>query len=540
MNGHLRYFGSFLVALGLAACGPGCGGSPANSPTADPEAVVGQGPTAPDRGPVRLPAVAGLFYPKPPGELSDAIAGLLAAAPAPAVTNLKALICPHAGYVYSGPVAARAYKALSGRDYRTVIILAASHYADFRGVSVPAAAAYETPLGRVPVSERARQLARQPPFILEPRCFVQRPAWSEQASKPAPPAGDDTPETWEHAVEVQVPFLQKTLKNFAILPVVFGNADPAEVARGLAAILDDQTLVIASTDLSHYHPYDEAQAQDRQTVKWICAMDFAALQAPEAAECACGRMAVLTLMHLARLKGWTPQGLDQRNSGDTAGDKSRVVGYSAIAFCAPAGAATASPAARDDAPPQFNAAERRYLLGLARQTLSRVTAGGGLPEVKAGEVPARCQENKGCFVTLTRNGQLRGCIGNILPVGPLYQAVLQNVQSAALHDSRFSPVKPEEVSQLHIEVSVLTEPKPLAFGSPEELLRKLRPNRDGVVLKIGGRGATFLPQVWEQLPDKAEFLSRLAEKAGAAASAWRGKDVTVSTYQVEAFAEPKK
>ena len=297
------------------------------------------------------------------------------------MTNLKALICPHAGYVYSGPVAARAYKALSGRDYRTVIILAASHYADFRGVSVPAAAAYETPLGRVPVSERARQLARQPPFILEPRCFVQRPAWSEQASKPAPPAGDDTPETWEHAVEVQVPFLQKTLKNFAILPVVFGNADPAEVARGLAAILDDQTLVIASTDLSHYHPYDEAQAQDRQTVKWICAMDFAALQAPEAAECACGRMAVLTLMHLARLKGWTPQGLDQRNSGDTAGDKSRVVGYSAIAFCAPAGAAAASPAARDDAPPQFNAAERRYLLGLARQTLSRVTAGGGLPEV---------------------------------------------------------------------------------------------------------------------------------------------------------------
>ena len=151
-------------------------------------------------------------------------------------------------------------------------------------------------------------------------------------------------------------------------------------------------------------------------------------------------------------------------------------------------------------------------------------------------MPARCLENKGCFVSLTRNGQLRGCIGIILPVGPLYQAVLQNVQSAALHDSRFSPVKPEEVSQLHIEVSVLTEPKPLAFGSPEELLRKLRPNRDGVVLKIGGRGATFLPQVWEQLPTPKEFMAHLKSKAGLPANFW-ADGVRLQRYTVEKWKE---
>lgn len=489
---------------------------------------------------IRLPAVAGLFYPREARTLSRQLDELLAAAPARSLTNLRAIICPHAGYEYSGPVAAQAYKTLLGHDFETVIILAASHYADFEGVSVPATDAYATPLGDVPVSAQARRLARQAPFVLEPRCFVQRPGWSRLASKPEPAVGEDTPETWEHSVEVQVPFLQKTLQHFQILPVMFGRADPERVAKRLAPLLNDRTLIVASTDLSHYHPYAEAKELDQRTVKWICDLDVKSLQSRAGGEGACGRMAVLTLMHLARMKGWTPQLLDYRNSGDTAGDKSRVVGYAAIAFTGP----PAGPVAREagDAKPQpaaLSAADQKFLLELARKTLQRVTAGGGLPEVKADAVPESLRSAKGSFVTLTRDGQLRGCIGNLQPADPLYESVMQNTQSAALRDSRFPPVTADEVDKLRIEISVLTEPRPLKFDSPDDLLAKLQPRRDGVVLKIDGRGATFLPQVWEQLPDKSEFLNHLAQKAGFPPAAWRGRGVAVSIYHVEAFAEPK-
>lgn len=523
-----------ILILTMTACGE------------KPEATTNTTPTAtaqPQR--TRQPAVAGLFYPKDRQELSAMIDGFLAAAPTNQLPNVKALICPHAGYPYSGPTAAYAYKLITGRDYETVVILAPSHYASFDGVSVPATDSYETPLGKVPVSEKAKLLAKQKPFMLEPKCFVQRPPWARIASKPLPPDGEDTPDTWEHSAEVQVPFLQKTLKQFKILPLVFGNTDPAAVAEQLAKILDDKTLVVASTDLSHYHPYDEAETLDHRTVKWICDLDIPALGAREAAESACGRLPVLVLMHLAKMNGWKPHLLDYRNSGDTAGDKSGVVGYAAVAFTSSvdkteknSGVAETKPTTPQPSA-QFTADERKFLLDLARKTIQSVVAKHGFSEIKTEDVPARCKESKGCFVTLTEFGQLRGCIGNIQPAGPLYEAVMENAQSAALHDYRFSPVTTDEVDKLHIEISVLTQPEPLPFGSPEELLAKLQPHKDGVILKIGFRSATFLPQVWEQLPDKGEFLSHLSQKAGCEPNAWRGKDVSVSIYHVEAFEESK-
>ena len=483
-------------------------------------------PGTDNRREIRPPAVAGLFYPEDERALARQVDRLLAAAPTHEATPLRALIAPHAGYEYSGPTAACAYKLLAGRAYRTVIVLAASHYATFEGVSVPATDAYQTPLGTVPVSPLARELARTQPFVLAPRCRVQRPSWAHRGPRPAPLAGEDTPETWEHSVEVQVPFLQRTLTNFALLPVVFGAADPAEVAQRLAPFVDDATLVVASTDLSHFHTYDDARALDQRCVKAICDLDAERMKSQEA----CGRMPVLALMHLAKLKGWKPELLDCRNSGDTAGDKRRVVGYAAIGFF--------DPASKPDAP-EFPAADRRWLLQLARQTLRSVTRGGGLPDVPADAVPASCQATRGCFVTLTANGQLRGCIGNLAPDESLCAAVMEHARNAALHDARFPPVTADEVEALHIEISVLTEPQPLKFQSPADLLARLQPPRDGVVLKLGSRRATFLPQVWEQLPDKTNFLSHLARKAGGAATDWRGKNVSVDTYRVEAFEEER-
>lgn len=471
---------------------------------------------------VRAPAVAGLFYPADAPALSRMVDELLAGAPSHSIPRLKALVCPHAGYPYSGPTAAIAYKTLTGRKVQTVVILGPSHYAAFDGASVPNVDAYQTPLGIVPISARAPQLARTSPFVLEPKCFVERPPWVQQSSKPAPPASDDTPDTWEHSVEVQVPFLQRTLTNFTILPAVFGNVDPVAAAQALAGVIDDNTLIVASSDLSHYHPYDEARGLDTDCVKAICDLDFDRMKSEEA----CGKLPILTLIYLARLKGWKAQLLDYRNSGDTAGNKSAVVGYAAVAFFEPE-------------PEHYAAAERKLLLDLARRTLTCAATNPGLAgfEVNAKDVPPKLAETRACFVTLTEASELRGCIGHILPQEPLYQAVVDNARNAATRDPRFLPVQPGETDKIKIEISVLTEPQPLPFSSPEDLLGKLKPEEDGVLLQIGSRGATFLPQVWEQLPDKVEFLDHLAQKAGCAPNDWRGRNVNVSIYHVEAFKE---
>ena len=181
-----------------------------------------------------------------------------------------------------------------------------------------------------------------------------------------PAAGEDTPDTWEHSVEVQIPFLQKTLKNFTILPVVFGNVDPEQAARVLAGMIDDKTIVVASSDLSHYHPYDEAKELDNRCVKAVCDLNIDDMKNQEA----CGKVPILTLMHLAQTKGWKAQLLDYRNSGDTAGDKSarrRLCRHRLLR----AGAA------------KYAAKERKFLLDLARRTLasrrhqSRLAGPGG-------------------------------------------------------------------------------------------------------------------------------------------------------------------
>jgi AmmeMemoRadiSam system protein A len=212
------------------------------------------------------------------------------------------------------------------------------------------------------------------------------------------------------------------------------------------------------------------------------------------------------------------------NNGDVNGEKDRLARLAAVDICAPA-------------PERLTAAERTFLLELARKSLSSVTASGGLPEAAAQDVPPKLAAKRACFVTLTKNGALRGCMGHLMAIEPLHQAVAENARNAAMRDPRFPSVQADELAQIKIEISVLTEPQPLTFTSPEDLLSKLRQQEDGVLLNIGPRTATFLPQVWAQLPDKAEFLNHLSQKAGCEASAWRGKDVSVSIYQAECFEE---
>jgi AmmeMemoRadiSam system protein A len=486
-------------------------------------------PASQPTGGVRQAAVAGLFYPANPTTLSAMIDDFLARANPPPVDHVRALVCPHAGYQFSGLTAAFAFKLLAGRDVRTAIVLGTSHNAALNGAYVTLANGYATPLGTVPISPKARELAKAKPFVTGRNFRVQRPPWWRQSPQTLPAFGEDTPDTWEHSGEVQVPFLQKVLKDFSLVSITVGQADPAELADALDAQLDNTTVIIASTDLSHYYPYDQAKAMDHRCVQAICNLDIPEASAQEA----CGKAGVLTVMHLAKRKGWQVKLLDCRNSGDTAGEKGQVVGYAAIAFYEPASGA--APQTTQATSMNFSKDERKFLLDLARRTVKEVVTTGKLPEVNPAGLSARLTELKGCFVTLIEGGQLRGCIGHILPQAPLVQAIMDSARSAALYDTRFSPVRPEELDKLEIEISVLTVPQPLAFSSWQDLLSKLQPHRDGVILKIGPRMATYLPQVWEQIPDKEAFMTSLAQKAGCRGDAWKTQPAEVLIYHVEAF-----
>ena len=258
---------------------------------------------------IRPAAVAGSFYPESPTELAREVAALIrAAAPAHATRAPKALIVPHAGYVYSGPVAASAYATLAAARHaiRRVVLLGPTHRVALRGLALPQATAFATPLGTVALDEALALVLRDLPQVTQ----------------------SDAPHRLEHSLEVQLPFLQAALEEFSLLPLAVGDATVREIAEVLDRVWGGaETLILVSSDLSHYHAYAEAQRLDRNTAGQILALsplsDF---------DQACGALPVNGLIDCARRRGLVPRLLDLRNSGDTAGDKSRVVGYGAFAF----------------------------------------------------------------------------------------------------------------------------------------------------------------------------------------------------------------
>ena len=213
----------------------------------------------------------------------------------------------------------------------------------------------------------------------------------------------------------------------------------------------------------------------------------------------CGKRPILALLDVPWLKAWKARWLNCRNRGGPAGDRNRVVEFAAIVLCAPG---------LED----LGAEERKFLLDLAKRSVNEVVKQGTTPEIQTNGLSGKLLEPKACFVTLTKAGALRGCIGSLLPQAGLCQSVMENAQGAATRDPRFAPVQPEELDRIEFEISVLTEPRPLEFNSTAELLNKLQPFRDGVILQIGGRKATYLPQVWSRLPAKASSSTAFREK----------------------------
>ena len=444
----------------------------------------------------RPAAVAGSFYPGDAGELASTLRSMLAAAASgePAAP-IKALIVPHAGYVYSGPVAASAYALLAAQrqSIRRVVLLGPCHRVATRGLALPSARAFATPLGSVAIAEELETLLLNLPQVRH----------------------SDEPHQFEHSLEVQLPFLQTVLENFTLLPFAVGDATVEQVAEVLERVWGRaETLIVISSDLSHYHGYVEAQHRDRDTVAQILA-----LTPLTSYDQACGALPVNGLLACARRHGLAPRLVDLRNSGDTAGDRSRVVGYASLAF-------TSTAAAVD-----------RTTVGAAllAQARGAIAAEIGLASTAAPEL-AEMRAPAACFVTLTKGGELRGCIGSLEARRSMGDDVRANARAAATRDPRFPPLTREEFAQVRLEVSLLTAPEAMVAASEEDALRQLRPGIDGLIFAVGNKRSTFLPQVWESLPEPRQFLAQLKLKAGLPADFW-SPEVKLWRYEVEKWKE---
>lgn len=451
---------------------------------------------------VRPPAVAGSFYPCDPARLVRDVDAFLDAAPAPAGEVPKAIIVPHAGYVYSGAVAATAYRALAParRRIRRVVLLGPAHRVAVRGLALPGATHFATPLGEIPIDqalvERVREL---PQVVIHPRCHAP-----------------------EHALEVQLPFLQRVLDEFTLLPLVVGQATADEVAEVLREVWGGpETLIVISSDLSHYLPYSVATEVDRSTASLILHG-----QPTLTHDQACGATPVNGLLTALRGGTFETQLVDLRNSGDTAGPRDQVVGYVAVLF-----------SEREEATVDEEPHLGRALVELARDAIDAAVA-GHVPRraPRDRHTEARLDAVGAVFVTLKEDGQLRGCIGSLEATRPLRDDVAANAVAAALHDPRFAPLTADELPHVDVEVSLLSAAEPMSAKNEAEALAALRPGVDGVVLEHDRHRATFLPQVWEQLASPRDFLAHLKRKAGLPADYW-APDLRLSRYTVRKWGE---
>lgn len=445
---------------------------------------------------IRPSAVSGLFYPGDQNVLAHDVRAMLATADSSDLSP-KALIVPHAGYVYSGAIAASAYAALKhiAPRIRRVVLLGPTHRVAVRGLALPGTDAFATPLGTVQIdSDAVQTIAHLPQVVVSPQAHAQ-----------------------EHSLEVQLPFLQTVLADFKLLPLAVGMSTAEEVAEVLELLWGgDETLIVISSDLSHYLPYDTAKRVDGATVQSVLDLTQGILH-----EQACGATPINGLLLSARRHHLAPHLLDLRNSGDTAGPRDGVVGYAAFAFTP------------SDNPDKILDTERgKILLQIARAAISCAL---NIPKT-ADESAPWLAEQGACFITLTQHGELRGCIGSLLAHRPLLDDIKNNAVSAALRDPRFMPLSAAELDITKVEISLLSPPEEMSFRNEADALAQLHPHVDGVIFQCGSYRSTFLPQVWEQLPQPREFMAHLKHKAGLPVDFW-SPEVKLSRYTVEKWKE---
>ena len=466
---------------------------------------------------IRQPVVAGSFYTANPKVLAQEIKGYFNNVPAGYIISEKpiGLIAPHAGYMYSGQVAAFAYKQVEGRHYETIMILAPSHRAYFPGASVDTKEGYRTPLGIVPVAhEIVNQIIGKTSLITHyPQAHIQ-----------------------EHSLEVQLPFLQTVLKDFKLIPIVMGDQaiETCEaVARALSDVIKNHDiLVVASSDLSHYHPHAMAQDLDQKVIDRINAFDFQGLASDlklHKTE-ACGGGPIITALLLGGYLGANKaKVVKYANSGDVSGDYSGVVGYAAgVIYKEDKKDAKKAGKKELGIDLGLNEKEKELLHRIVKETIKNHLEGKPGPAFNVDS--STLQEPRGAFVTLHKEGMLRGCIGHIRADHPLHATIKDMAIAAAFEDPRFPPLSRKEFDKVDIEISVLTPFKKITDINAIEV------GKHGIYIVKGFYSGLLLPQVATEYGwDRVTFLEHTCNKAGLPKDAWKEKDTEIYLFSADVF-----
>ncbi|RMD81225.1 MAG: AmmeMemoRadiSam system protein B [Lentisphaerae bacterium] len=453
---------------------------------------------------VRVPQHAGSFYPRTPETVSAMIQDLLPDNIQP-VNNLRALIVPHAGWAYSGRTAARAYAQINPKNYRRIILLAPSHYVAINKLSLCPFDVLQTPIGDLTVDARLR----------------------DQLLKEGIASGSEA-HALEHATEVHFPFLAWFCSDLPVLPILTGQMsqdDIARAARQLAPHWDQQTLVVVSSDFTHYgnhfaylpFPVSEApkkiRALDYQAIRHILKLDAKAFTAfcRETGATICGRVPIQILLQMTT-NADTASLIAYTTSAEQTGDYSHSVSYAAISIH----------------PAPYSPDSQQIMLRIARDAIRTVLLHKRVQIPQ--NLPAELQQVGACFVTLRIGERLRGCIGSIMAHRPLIDDLIGNAIQAAFHDPRFPPLSLDELEETNIHLSILSSPRPVT--SPDEIILGYH----GIILNHGPARAVFLPEVAiEQGWDLEETLQALSRKAGLPANAW--EQATFEVFTTFSFGE---
>ena len=467
-------------------------------------------------GDIRKSVIAGSWYPGNPKVLRADIENFFHNLTEEKVKGrIIGLIAPHAGYMYSGQVAAYAYKLVRGATFDAVIIVGPSHRVSFRGVSVYNKGGYETPLGVVPVDA----------------ALAEKIMTRSSVTSCIPSA-----HTQEHSVEIQLPFLQVALGEFSFVPFVMGDQD-RQTCEDLAeaifkAIGNQNVLIIGSSDLSHFHPYEKAVKLDAVALTHIEKMDAQGLledMGKNLCEACGGGPTAVTIMVAKKIGADRAEILKYANSGDVTGDKTSVVGYTSAVFYI-GGTSTVKDQTESGVGTDLGLSpvEKETLLDIAKKTIECRLAGRDVPEFQVES--ARLREKRGGFVTLKKYGQLRGCIGYIEAIKPLYKTVEEMAIAAAFNDPRFPPLRREEIEHLTIEISALTPLKEIKD------INEIEVGIHGIYIVKGFYSGLLLPQVaLEHKWDRPTFLEQTCHKAGISSQAWKDKDTKIYIFSADIF-----
>lgn len=472
---------------------------------------------------IRKPAVAGLFYPSSAVELSKTIAALYAEVDkVPLAGCPAALIVPHAGYPYSGRTAAKAFKLLEGEEYERVVVIAPSHTVFFKGSSVYAGDGYETPLGVVNTDKKLSERIAS----IHPSVYFSKMGHASGSTR------------GEHALEVQLPFLQVVLGQFKLVAIVMGDQEEDSI-RSLGEMLSvalkgTNTLMVASSDLSHFHSEKVARRLDSTIQTAVEQYDpdllLQTLASGKGEACGGGPIAAV-MMAAKRLGGTRVQFLHYTTSGEATGDFNEVVGYLSAAIVAektvaPAESVIGSPKAVPESVAGFSSKARQQLLEIARNAIKAKLSGETYTPPRLESLDVK----RGAFVTIKIQGNLRGCIGQIRGYQPLYETVAEMAVAAAFDDPRFPQLSQDEFEMLEYEISVL---------SPLERVHDfstIKIGRDGLMIKLDFHSGLLLPQVaTEQGWDVTEFLEQTCLKAGLPKNSYKDQNAEVYKFSAEVF-----